>query len=74
MKAAIITKTLTKVQSENNEYSLGFNRLTALPKRVRLNMGKAIILKYDRLPLPGEESDYLGSLTDQEFINFLKLA
>jgi hypothetical protein len=72
MNAATITKTLTKVNGQPSEYSLGFKRLTSLPVRVRRNVNLACVLK-------GESNDnsmkeFLNNLTEQEFINWLKVA
>ena len=72
MTNATITKTLVKVNSQRSEYSLGFRRLTALPVRVRHNVNLACVLK-------GESNDnsmkeFLNNLTEQEFINWLKVA
>ena len=72
MTAAIITKTLLKVNSQPSEYSLGFRRLTALPIRVRENINHACILK-------GETNDnsmkeFLNNLTELEFVNWSKTA
>ena len=70
MNNATITKTLKKVDSLPKSYSLGFRRLTVLPKRVRKNINLACVLK-------GESSDksaqdFLNSLTEQEYIEWLK--
>jgi hypothetical protein len=72
MTTATITKTLTKVNAQPSEYSLGFKRLTSLPVRVRRNVNLACVLK-------GESNDnsmkeFLNNLTEQEFINWLKVA
>lgn len=72
MKTAEITKTVNKVNAQPVEYSLGFKRLTVLPVRVRRNINLACVLK-------GESNDnsmkeFLNTLTEQEFINWLKLA
>ena len=72
MTKATITKTLETVNSQPTEYSLGFRRLTSLPVRVRRNINLACVLK-------GENNDnsmkeFLNTLTEQEFINWLKLA
>lgn len=72
MKTAEITKTINKVNAQPVEYSLGFRRLTVLPVRVRRNINLACVLK-------GESNDnsmkeFLNTLTEQEFINWLKLA
>ena len=71
MKAAEITKIVNKVNAQPKEYSLGFKRLTVLPVRVRRNINLACVLK-------GESNDnlmkeFLSSLTEQEFINWLKV-
>ena len=72
MTNANITKTLAKVNAQPSKYSLGFRRLTVLPLRVRKNINLACILK-------GESNnnsikEFLNNLTEQEFINWLKLA
>ena len=72
MTTATITKTLAKVNNQPTEYSLGFRRLTVLPVRVRQNVNLACVLK-------GESNDnsmkeFLNNLTEQEFINWLKVA
>ena len=72
MNASEITKTVNKVNVQPVEYSLGFRRLTVLPVRVRRNINLACVLK-------GESNDtsmkeYLNTLTEQEFINWLKVA
>jgi hypothetical protein len=72
MTTSTITKTLSKVNTQPSEYSLGFKRLTVLPVRVRHNINLACILK-------GESNDnsmkeFLNNLTEQEFIKWLKLA
>ena len=72
MTTSTITKTLAKVNAQPSEYSLGFRRLTVLPVRVRQNINLACVLK-------GESNDnsmkeYLNNLTEQEFINFLKVS
>ena len=72
MTTATITKTLKKVEAQPKEYSLGFRRLTVLPTRVRKSINLACIMK-------GESNDnsmkeYLNNLTEQEYINWLRLA
>lgn len=71
MERATITKTLAKVKAQPSEYSLGFRRLTVLPKRVRNNISLACVLQ-------GYSNDntmkvFLNNLTDQEYINWLSL-
>ena len=72
MTTAQITKTLNKVDAQPKEYSIGFRRLTVLPARVRTNINLSCILK-------GENNDnsmkeFLNTLTEEQFINWLKLA
>lgn len=72
MTNATITKTLKKVAEQPSNYSLGFRRLAVLPTRVRKNTNLACILK-------GESNDnsikeFLNNLTEEEYINWLKLA
>ena len=72
MKTAEITKTVNKVNAQPVKYSLGFRRLTSLPIRVRRNINLACVLK-------GESNDnsmkeFLNTLNEKEFINWLKLA
>ena len=72
MKATEITKTLNKVNAQPAEYSLGFKRLTVLPVRVRKNINLACILNGESND--NSMKDFLNTLTEQEFINWLKLA
>lgn len=72
MTASTITKTLDKVNSRSSKYSLGFRRLTSLPKRVRRDINLACVLR-------GESNDssmieYFNNLTEQEYVNWLKIA
>lgn len=80
MKASEITKTVNKLnvilelEKTDSFYksSLGFKRISVLPVRVRRKINLACILK-------GENSDnsmkeFLNTLTEQEFINWLRLS
>ena len=72
MTTLTITKTLAKVNAQPSNYSLGFRRITVLPLRVRRNINLACVLK-------GESNqnsikEFLNNLTEQEFINWLKVA
>ena len=71
MRTIEITKIVNKVNAQPVEYSLGFKRLTVLPIRVRRNINLACVLK-------GENNDnsmkeFLNTLSEQEFINWLRL-
>lgn len=70
MENSVITKTLNKITKQPLEYSLGFRRITCLPVTVRRNINLACVLN-------GESNDnsmklFLNSLTEEEFINWLK--
>ena len=80
MKTSEITKTVNKLNerlelAKTDAFytaSLGFQRISVLPTRVRRNINLACVLK-------GESNDtsmkeYLNTLTEQEFINWLKVA
>jgi hypothetical protein len=72
MTTSTITKTIAKVNADSKEYSLGFRRLCALPKRVRYNINLACVLKGENNT--NSMKDFLNELTEQEFINWLRLA
>ena len=72
MTKSAIKSTLTKLKEQPQNYSLGFRRLTVLPLRVSNNIALACLLK-------GEENtnsmkEFLNTLTEQEFINWLRVA
>jgi hypothetical protein len=72
MTTATITKTLAKVNAQPLEYSLGFRRHSVLPLRVRQNIILACVLRGENDTY--SMTEFLNSLTDQEFINWLRLA
>jgi len=72
MTTATITKTLQKLAEQPSNYPLGFRRLTVLPVRVRKNINLACIVKDESNDTSMKE--YLNDLTEQEYINWLKLA
>jgi hypothetical protein len=72
MTSATITKTLAKLTAQPLEYSLGFRRISVLPQRVRGNINLACILRGENNDLSMWE--FLGNLTEQEYINWLRLA
>lgn len=76
MTTATITKTLKKVEAESKEYSLGFRRLTVLPVRVRRGFDLAANLEtnWDGRKALENQKAFLGGLTEQEYINWLRLA
>ena len=71
MTNATITKTIAKVKAQPSEYSLGFRRLTVLPRRVRNNIALACVLQgfFNNNTI----KEFLNNLTDQEYINWLSL-
>lgn len=84
MNASQITKTLNKVKETielsktDNFYkaSLGYHRLLSLPVRVKKNFDLAANLrtKWDGKKAIENQTNFLEELTEQEFINWLKLA
>lgn len=76
MTTATITKTLKKLENQPREYSLGFRRLIVLPVRVRRAFDLAANLKtnWDRKEALENQKTFLGSLTNDEYKNWLKTA
>ena len=70
MTTATITKVLANIKNQSSIYSLSFKRLAALPVRVRKKINLACILKGETND--NSMKDFLGSLTEKEFINWLK--
>ena len=72
MTTSEITKTIKKLNIQPTYYSIGFRRLIVLPLRVRQNINLACVLK-------GESNDnsmkeFLNTLTETQYINWLKAA
>ena len=76
MNATTIRKTLKKVESESKEYSLGFRRLISLPVRVKraFDLAANLDTNWDGKKALDNQKTFLGGLTEQEFISWLKLA
>lgn len=68
---SIITKILKKVEQQPSEYSLGFKRISSLPKRVRKSIGAACALRGESNDMSAKQ--FLNGLTDAEFLNWLKV-
>lgn len=74
MNNQVITKTIAKVESLKNEYSLGFARLHALPTKARKAFNLASILKGTAVnSIHREQKDFMQSLSDAEFVTWLKV-
>ena len=76
MNKATITKTLKKVENLKNDkqsYSLGFCRLASLPVRVKRNFDLAAFLELGHLQIFDYQKQFIGELTEQEFINWMKV-
>lgn len=71
MTTATITKTLNKIENQPSNYSIGYKRLASLPQRVKMNIIKSLALRGESSQL--SIKDFLGSLTDAEFVNWMKL-
>jgi hypothetical protein len=76
MNTATITKVLKKVENASSEYSLGFRRLTSLPARIKKSFDLAANLEtnFDGQKALNNQKAFLESLTEKEFINWLKIA
>jgi len=84
MTQAVITKALNQLMNNielgktNSAYdwSLGYHRLSVLPCRVKRNYDLAANLQtnWDGKKAFDNQIDFLGGLTDQEFINWMRLA
>jgi hypothetical protein len=76
MTTATITKTINKlnVLINTSEYSLGFNRLSVLPSRVRRALDLAIYLKTESINTHSFKVDFFQKMNEQEYINYLKTA
>ena len=72
MTQGAITKTLARLNDQPSNYSIGFRRLTVLPKRVRKNINMACVLKGESND--NSMKDFFNGLTEQEYINWLRLA
>ena len=72
MTQAIITKTLARLNNQPSNYSIGFRRLTVLPKRIRKNINMACVLKGESND--NSMKDFFNGITEQEYINWLRLA
>jgi len=76
MTTTTVTKTLSKIDSLNKDYSIGFKRLTVLPMRVRKNFNMAYLtqISKDINKCHSYQVDFLASLNDKEYINWLRNA
>jgi hypothetical protein len=61
------------VKNLNENYSLGFSRLTALPKYLRLKLNYDFItnVNYSLDTYFKEQVNYLQNMSEIEFLNFL---
>lgn len=74
MNKSTVTKTVKKVNSQDSSYSVGFRRLHALPIRVRKSFNLAMLLdNVNTKEIHKKQKDFLGSLSDHEFINWLTI-
>lgn len=74
MNKATMTKVLTKVAESSKKQSLGFNRLMALPQKTRKSFNLALILDgVEVSEVLNHQKEFLGSLTGNEFKNWLSV-
>ena len=78
MKTAIITKTLSKLNSNLEDthgvLTLGAKRFFVLPTRVRRALDLAIYLNTGSTNTFKIKIDFFEEMTNEEYINYLKLA
>ena len=74
MNKSTITKTVKKVNSQDFNYSIGFRRLHALPVKARRSFNLAMILdSVDTKEIHQKQKNFLGALSDAQFISWLTL-
>jgi len=77
MKETQITKTLKEVKSltEKENHSIGFCRLSSLPKRIRKALNLSHLINGGCVTTAhSSQVNFFESMTDSEFVNYLKLA
>ncbi len=76
MTTATITKTVKKSESQSQKHSLGYRRLIALPVRVRraFDLSANLESNWNAVKAHENQKTFLGGLTEQEFINWLRIA
>lgn len=74
MTTATITKTLNKLNLQNKNYSLGFNRFSVLPTRVRKAINLAHLLNTGNTNTHNTVVSFFNSLTELEYVNYLKIS
>ena len=74
MNKATITKVIKKIEIQSDEYSLGFRRLHALPIKARKAFNLACFAEgIDIKDCHSEQKEFLNSLTDDQFKDWLKV-
>jgi len=73
MNQATITKVLKAVENADAEWTIGFKRLNALPKKMRLNFQVACHIENREGNCHLIAKEFLAKLTDQEFVTWLKV-
>ena len=74
MTTATITKTLSKEDLNDNTMSLGFRRFFILPARVKKAIQMAHLLSTGNINSHNSIVSFFESMTDLEYVNYLKNA
>jgi hypothetical protein len=78
MKKSTITKTINKLNSnlenELGKVSLGFKRLSVLPKRIRRSLDLAIYLENGNTNTHDAKVSFFENMSESEYLKYLKIA
>ena len=68
------TKTLLKLNNQPSNYSLGFNRFSVLPLRVRTYVNLACYIETENINTHNSIVSFFDVMTNEEYITYLKSA
>ncbi|WP_305843040.1 hypothetical protein [Photobacterium leiognathi] len=74
MDSSDISNVLVAIDTCTDDFTLGFKRYITLPSHVRLNIATAYYLETGCLDYLPRIKKFLGDMTEDEYINWLKLA
>lgn len=74
MTQATVTKTLANQELQDTKYSLGFRRYSVLPTRVRHAIGLAYLIANKSIDHLESTKAFFESMSEEEYVNYLKLA
>ena len=74
MTQSTITKTLNNPELNNPQYSLGFQRFTVLPRRIRKSLALAHLIETGSTNSHERIVMFFSDMTQEEYITYLKSA